>query len=44
MAELPATLFAGEATLVVMDEHVVVKAVLPGECCIANQAHKRFNT
>lgn len=44
VSELAATVLAREATLVVVDEHVVVKAVLAGEGCVADKAHKRFDS
>ncbi len=44
MPKLPATLFASEATLVVVDQHVVVETVLPRERCVANQTYERFDT
>ena len=44
MAELAAALDAGEATLVVVDEHVVVEAVLTRERRVADETHVRLDT
>ena len=44
MAELPAALDAGEATLVVVNEHVVVEAVLTRERRVADETHVRLDT
>ena len=41
--ELAAAVLAGEAALVVVDEHVVVEAVLPRERRVADQAHERLD-
>ncbi len=44
MPELAAAVFAGETTLVVVDQHVVVEAVLTRERRMADQANKRLDT
>ena len=41
--ELAAAVLAGEAALVVVDEHVVVEAVLACERGVTDQAHKRLD-
>ena len=40
MAKLTATIAASKPALVVVDEHVIVEAMLPSECGVANGAHK----
>ena len=42
MPELSPTVFTGEATLVVVDQHVIVEAVLSCERCVTYKADKRF--
>ena len=41
--ELATAVLAGEAALVVVDEHVVVEAVLACERGVTDQAHKRLD-
>lgn len=42
MSELSTTVFACKSALVVVNEHMVVQAVLPCKCSIADKAHKWF--
>lgn len=42
MPELSPTVFASKSALVVVNEHMIVQAVLPCECGIADKAHKWF--
>jgi len=44
MSKLPATVLACEPALVVVNQHVVVQAVLTCECGITDQAHKWLET
>ena len=44
MSEFSSTILACKPALIVVDQHVVVKAVLAGKGCFAYKAHKRFNT
>lgn len=42
MSEFSTTVFACKSALVVVNEHMVVQAVLPCKCSIADKAHKWF--
>ena len=44
MSELLATVFASKPALIIVDQHVVVKAVLASKCCFTNKAHKWLDT
>ena len=44
MAELSAAVDTGEATLVVVYQHVVVEAVLAREGCVTDQTHERLDS
>ena len=44
MSELLAAVFTSKPALIIVDQHVVVKAVLASKCCFTNKAHKWLDT
>ena len=44
MSEFASTIFACESALVIVNEHVIVEAVLSCKSCITDQTYKGFDT
>ena len=44
MSELLAAVFTSKPALIIVDQHVVVKAVLASKCRFTNKAHKWLDT
>lgn len=38
VSKFPSTVFTIESTKVIMDQHMIIEAVLARECCFTNQA------
>ena len=44
MSKHASTLLAGEAVEILVNKHVIVETVLPGECRVAQKTYKRLYT
>ena len=44
MPEFASAVFACKSALIIVNQHVVVQAVLAGEGCVTNEANERFDT